>query len=228
MNVPASFMPLKRRAHRKRRSMPVASPTLTLLQATYPVEGVVGAIDLKFDRAIDIGALDGTRSIVKDGIILGFVNDVEFAELLDEQTVRMYLAGLEDYSEPNQLLSASATSGIVAVDDGGTWPGVTDLVLPWPASQIVSVTHGELDTDRVVASVNQQMSTIDDPATAFEVSVDGVTWLQPMSMSLDVMSVAFIFMGDVSDVTQWRVQHPENWHFADGIPLTAPLSGTIE
>jgi hypothetical protein len=205
-----------------------AKRSLTLVQATYPVAGVTGAIDVKFDRAIDIGALDGTQVIVKDGIILGSVNDIEFAELLDEQTARMYLAGLEDYSEPNQLLSATSASGIVAVDDGGIWPGVTDLALPWPASQIVQVMHSETDTDRVVVSVNQQMSTIDDPAVAFEVSVDGVTWLQPMTMSLDVMSVAFIFMGDVSDVTQWRVTHPENWHFADGIPLGAPLSGAIE
>jgi len=27
---------------------------------------------------------------------------------------------------------ATAATGIVAVDDGGTWPGVTGLVLPFP------------------------------------------------------------------------------------------------
>jgi hypothetical protein len=216
------------RSHGRKPTVRSTTEALTLVQATYPVEGVTGAIDLKFDRAIDIGALDGTQVIVKDGIILGSVNDIEFAELLDEQTVRMYLQGLADYSEPNQLLDASSTTGIVAVDDGGTWAGVTELALPWPASQIVSVAHSETDTDRVVVSVNQQMSTIDDPATAFEVSVDGVTWQAPMTMSLDVMSVAFIFMVEVSDVTQWRVPSPSNWHFADGIPLGEPLSGEIE
>jgi len=29
-------------------------------------------------------------------------------------------------------ISATAASGIVAVDDGGTWAGVTDLGLPFP------------------------------------------------------------------------------------------------
>jgi hypothetical protein len=105
---------------------------------------------------------------------------------------------------------------------------VSGLVLPWPASQIVSVVHSETDTDRVVVNVSQQMSTIDDPAMAFEVSVDGVTWIAPTTMGLGVTDVTFIFDGDVSDVTQWRVTHPEVWHFADGIGLSGPFAGTIE
>jgi hypothetical protein len=226
MQIPPTFIPAKRRVHRKRRGAPGAA-ALTLVQATYPT-AVYGSIDLKFDRAINIDALDGTQVLVKDGVISGFINDIAVAELLDEQTVRMYLQGLTEYTEPNQLLSASASTGIVAIDDGGIWPGVTDLVLPWPASQIVSVEHSETDTDRVIVNVNQQLSTIDDPAGAFEVSVDGATWQAPVSMGMDVMSVTFIFVGDVSDVTQWRVQHPEVWHFADGIGLTAPLAGMIE
>jgi hypothetical protein len=125
------------------------------------------------------------------------------------------------------LLTVDAGNGVVASDDGAAWAGVSGLVLPWPASQIVSVEHSETDTDRVIVNVSQQMSTIDDPAMAFEVSVDGVTWQAPTTMGLGVTDVTFIFDGDVSDVTQWRVQHPEVWHFADGIGLSAPLSGTI-
>ncbi len=30
------------------------------------------------------------------------------------------------------LLNASGSTGIVAVDDGGTWAGVTDQTLPFP------------------------------------------------------------------------------------------------
>jgi hypothetical protein len=138
--------------------------TLTLVQATYPVAGVTGAIDLKFDRAIDIDALDGTQIVVKDGVILGFVNDIEFAELLDEQTVRMYLQELEEYSEPNQLLSASSTTGIVAVDDGGIWPGETDLALPFPTpvpGHILSVTHG-IDGFAIRVSLDEALVSYDD------------------------------------------------------------------
>jgi hypothetical protein len=104
---------------------------LTLVQATYPTD-VVGSIDLKFDRAINIDGLDGTQIIVKDGVISGLVNDVAFGELRDPQTVRLYLEGIEDYSIPNELLTATGASGIVAVDDGGTWAGVSELPLPYP------------------------------------------------------------------------------------------------
>jgi hypothetical protein len=30
------------------------------------------------------------------------------------------------------VLDATAATGIVAVDDGGTWPGVSALPLPYP------------------------------------------------------------------------------------------------
>ena len=35
-------------------------------------------------------------------------------------------------SVPDQELTVAADNGIVAVDDGGTWAGCTDLVLPYP------------------------------------------------------------------------------------------------
>jgi hypothetical protein len=128
-----SFTIAKPRMHHKRRSAaPPSTATLVLVQAIYPVEGVGGAIDLVFDREISIEGLDGTQIIVKDGVITGMINNVAFGERQDAQTVRLFLQGLEDYSVPNQLLDATGDSGIVAVDDGGTWAGVVELGLPWP------------------------------------------------------------------------------------------------
>jgi hypothetical protein len=109
-----------------------SAPTLMLIQAIYPNE-ITGSIDLVFDRAINIDAFDGTQIIVKDGVIAGFVfNATGPAELVDASIVRLFLVGIGDYAEPNMLLSATGLSGIVAVDDGGTWAGVTDLALPFP------------------------------------------------------------------------------------------------
>src|SRR4051812_8105755 len=108
MSIPPIIFPAKRRVHRKRRLAASPPPGPVLVQAVYPIEGVAGAIDLKFDRAINIDAVDGTQIIVKDGLITGFINDGSGgAEMPDEQTVRFFLVGLEEYETPNQLLSAT-------------------------------------------------------------------------------------------------------------------------
>jgi hypothetical protein len=46
--------------------------------------------------------------------------------------VQFSLNRIGSASESGEHLFASATSGIVAVNDGGTWAGVTDLALPYP------------------------------------------------------------------------------------------------
>jgi hypothetical protein len=132
MPTPPSVLTAKQRRHHKRRSVRAAPPALTLVQAIYPTD-VSGTIDLKFDRAINVDAFDGEQVIVKDGTLLGAIcNCAGPAELQDAQTVRLYLVNLEDYLLPNQLLSATGASGIVAADDGAAWAGVTDVALPFP------------------------------------------------------------------------------------------------
>jgi hypothetical protein len=128
------FVPQKFRKRPPKPKLPVAAPVVgpVLVQAIYPVEDVVGAIDLVFDRAISIEGLDGTQIIVKDGLISGMINNVAFGELRDPQTVRLFLQGLEDYSLPNQLLDATGDNGIASVDTGDAWAGVSELGLPWP------------------------------------------------------------------------------------------------
>jgi hypothetical protein len=126
--------PPKYRKHHvlPKRTPPTPTPAaLTLLEAVY-LNDDGPYVRLKFDRAIDLSGLDGAQIDVKDGIDLG----VEFlatgtATLLDPQTVRIDLVTVGDYSG-DDLLTASASNGIVAVDDGGTWAGVTNLGLPWP------------------------------------------------------------------------------------------------
>jgi hypothetical protein len=132
MFIPTNYLPAQQRVHRKRRGTTRTTPTLTLIQAVYPTESS-GEMFLKFDRAIDISALDGTQIIVKDGIDLGAICQATGpAELTDPNVVQLLLVSIGDYSTPNRLLTATGASGIVAVDDGGVWGGVTDLVLPWP------------------------------------------------------------------------------------------------
>jgi hypothetical protein len=224
------FIPAKRRARRTRRAPGPAS--LVLVSAEYPIE-IEGAARLRFDREIDIAEFDGTQIIVRDGVNQGSVmNATGPVELSDPQTVTVYLVIIGPYAEANVLLSATGASGIVAADDGGKWPGVTDLALPFPpppASAIVSVAHSDTDEDRVRVTANEQMANFADIDGAFEVSSDGVTWVAPELFGLpDTNVVDFMFPVVVTSATQWRVPNPAKWNFDAGGPLVAPFSGSIE
>ena len=98
-----------------------------LVQAIYPT-ATIGELVLKFDRAIDISAFDGTQIIVKDGLLLEARCDGTGPVIqADAQTVQIFLVALDDYFEPNDLLDASGATGIVAVDDGAEWAGVSGV-----------------------------------------------------------------------------------------------------
>jgi hypothetical protein len=90
-------------------------------------------LTLVFDRAINIGGLVGTAILVDDAEQTYLLyNSSGGAALLDAVTVKLTLVSIDDPTGPGILLSVSALSGIVAVNDGGTWPGVTNLSLPFP------------------------------------------------------------------------------------------------
>ena len=130
------IIPILPKKHRKRPPKvrkPFGTPgpvALVLVAAVYD-EGPV--VTLTFDRAIDIAAIDVTQIFVNDGAIM-FFRYVGWDEawLTSPTTVRVQLNGISEDPPPGVHLTADADSGIVAVDDGGTWSGVTDLSLPFP------------------------------------------------------------------------------------------------
>ena len=91
------------------------------------------AVELTFDRAIDASGVVGSAIVVDDGGDTGyrFVSNGA-SSMLDPQTVRLELVGVEPTSSTTTTLDASAGNGIVAVDDGGAWNGVSGLPLPFP------------------------------------------------------------------------------------------------
>jgi hypothetical protein len=91
------------------------------------------SVSLTFDRPIDIAALAGAQITVDDGAVAGILYAATgVATLTGPQTVRIELVEVGVSGDPGTRLTASAASGIVAVDDGGTWGGVADLSLPFP------------------------------------------------------------------------------------------------
>ena len=54
------------------------------------------------------------------------------ATVVNPTTIQVFLEQIGSPTVSDVELTATAATGIVATDDGGTWPGVTALVLPFP------------------------------------------------------------------------------------------------
>jgi len=104
---------------------------LTLVAATYKWDE--SWVQLTFDRAIDVAAMDVTQIFVMDGTNMNAKyqgNDVPV--VVSPTSVKVYLTGIDEYDGASDLLDATGSSGIVSVYDVGTWAGCTDVVLPFP------------------------------------------------------------------------------------------------
>lgn len=118
-----------KKAH-KRQPKPRIARILTLTAATYQP---ATSVRLTFDRPVDIAALNVAAIGVDDGAINHIVlQGTGTPTLIDPQTVQIPLSTVTMSSATQVLLTASAATGISAVDDGGTWSGRTNLVLPFP------------------------------------------------------------------------------------------------
>ncbi len=122
----------RQRRGRATKKQPAGPAALMLVQAEL-VLGDPTVLRLEFDRAIDVGGLDASQVVVQYPSGTGFeyvgtsVADTPGPEIVDIAIVENGPAqGTQD------VLSATADTGIVAVNDGGTWPGVNEAALPFP------------------------------------------------------------------------------------------------
>ncbi len=124
----ARFRKQRGKTHRVPPTPPAA---LSLVAAVYDENGP--SLTLTFDRAIDISALVAGAIVVHDGNIVGerFVGDGP-GVLISPAVVRISLGSDGSWPGNETTFTATAGTGIVAVDDGGTWSGVTDVETPFP------------------------------------------------------------------------------------------------
>jgi hypothetical protein len=122
--------PLPARYH-KRRVPPAA---LTLVAAEFVPDGDLAYVQLTFDRPVGIAALDAAAVRVAEGppgsgtLWAG----AGAGTLVAPAVVRIDLSPFDPFAGPGTTLTATADTGIVADDDGGTWAGTTGTALPWP------------------------------------------------------------------------------------------------
>jgi hypothetical protein len=124
--------PLFRRNRGRAEPRPKApAAALTLTEAFYDAGALT--ITLSFDRAIDVAGIDGSQVGVNDPES----NHHRYAatgtvELVSPASVQIGLSAVGSSTGTDLVLNASAITGIVATDDGGTWAGAMDLELPFP------------------------------------------------------------------------------------------------
>jgi hypothetical protein len=117
-------------AKKKPRPKPVPPAGPVLVAAAYETGAYV---DLTFDRPIGVAGFEpGVFSVhdaVADALFLGDGGNA----LLSPTTLRVTL-GFDGIAGGDAItLSVGPDNGIVAVDDGTVWTGVSDLALPFGA-----------------------------------------------------------------------------------------------
>ena len=117
----------------KPRAAQSGPPALVLALAEFTFVGPGGALTLVFDRAIDIAAFVPGAITLQDpsGSGFGFVG-TGVVDTPDAQTVVVEMGSTGTAEGTLDVVTATSSTGIIAVDDGATWPGVTGLGLPFP------------------------------------------------------------------------------------------------
>ena len=115
------------RKNKKRLAIGTPGPVpLVLVSAGYSSN----VLTLQFDRPVNIDLIDLSQFTVDDGVVGHTVlGDGFHPQQPDPVTVLFDVSEQEAYDGSQVLLNASADTGIVAVDDGGTWAGVSGMVI---------------------------------------------------------------------------------------------------
>jgi hypothetical protein len=114
---------------RPRRLPPPRRAELTLVAAAY--DFALHRIDLTFDRAVSIAAMDVTQIQIDDSDSGNRYQGSGTPTLTAPATVRVNTTLVGPVSVPNTFLTAGAQTGIVAENDGRTWDGVTEQQVPF-------------------------------------------------------------------------------------------------
>jgi hypothetical protein len=120
----------KNRGHSGRAKAP--PQTLVLVSAVY--DDTVPMVFLVFDRAVDGSAFRTGQVIVNDGSLNnGVYGGIGAPGIESPTTISVVLERLGDTPAGPVTLSATSLTGVVAVDDRGTWAGLIDVGLPYDA-----------------------------------------------------------------------------------------------
>ena len=128
MNTRPAFLPAQRRKLGKRKLQVAPPAPLVLVAAAYDAGTLV---DLTFDRPIDVTALIPDAFIIFDGPSnLQYVGEGA-PTVMSPTRFLLPLVEAGATGGAQVLLTVQTLNGIVAAD-GGTFPGLAGVVLPYP------------------------------------------------------------------------------------------------
>ena len=125
--------PQYRRRRGRARGTQTNAPPALVLQAAEMINFEPPVLRVRFDRAIDVTGIDVGQITVNypSGPGFEYVGE-EVINAPDPATFDLAMTESGSATGSQDVLNATAATGIVAVDYGGTWPGVTNLILPFP------------------------------------------------------------------------------------------------
>ena len=122
--------PIPFRGRRRRKGLVAPPAALTLVAAAY--NPAYPFIELEFDREIDFSAMVGSAITVMDTASqhakMAATGEVV---VINPKKIQVTMVNAGAMSGSGVKLTATGGNGIVAVDDGGAWEGVTDVDLPF-------------------------------------------------------------------------------------------------
>ena len=126
--------PKEYRRPRPRASKKKAPPApLTLVEAEFTFVGPGATLRLEFDRAIVVALFDPAQITVEDPSGTGWAYvGTGVVDTPNPQTVVVEMGQTTEAAGSLDVMSATGATGIVAVDDGAAWAGVSNLELPYP------------------------------------------------------------------------------------------------
>jgi hypothetical protein len=133
MNILPTFIPARRRVHRKRRLVQTGSGPAALVLVSGAFDSDERTLTLVFSRGVDIAGIVAPDIHVDDGAVSGswYEGNPDGVVQLSTTTLQFGMLSIGEASGPTTTLSASDATGIVAADDGAPWAGVTNLELPF-------------------------------------------------------------------------------------------------
>lgn len=122
----------KKRRRWKESAGPVPPAALVLVSASF-VAGTHPSVALVFDREVDVSGFN-TNSIFVDNAVTTHQHyrGSSVLVIVGSGSISVRLTSIGSATGTGVTMNASANNGIIAADDGGTWAGATNLLLPYP------------------------------------------------------------------------------------------------
>ncbi len=203
---------------------PPVPPVLS--EASFDPETLL--LTMTFDRAVNLDGLDPAQIIVDAAPLTG--EAYQGSGPVEVLSPTQFTLGMSDAGSSGGmaiLLLASATTGIVAVDDGGVWEGTgSGVELPYPPppipANIVSVAGSEGDTG-IAINFDQPIAlapgaTPDDAMTFGGLAAVSVWQMGPQTLGAYVAAPVEV------GVTPWAIDRQPDWILS---PVVFPAGDVI-